>query len=403
MTVPGATVRGFAYGEYVNGVPPRSLGYRLQTPVEPEEWTAEVEALARELQAAPYPDDWPQVECFCSVLLKNGQRVIALARYGLSDHTASQRRGGLELIGVVGPADTDAGSALAIYDWLRRRRANETDLRKLGDCTSLAGILGDLLPSSSPRASAVPSSLGGKQGDALLFAARTPADLERRLKLFLEGTAATWQWLPFVGADFPLKTYADRGTLVAWLPYPAKASGRMEQQRSHERSYSQRRYSPLKAAVVCTFLLLLCTNVWAILSLLKRAPVAGELAATPTMTRQDEVKLPTKIEDSSREQFAHALQKLLDKQQATNEWTQNQLLEEYQDLLAGDEHLRVSSPNGQMAVGAVAALSHRGARRVETLVREALAGKGYDPELVNLACFRIRERFAEDLSRKPGR
>lgn len=77
--------------------------------------------IARELQAAPYPDDWPQVECFCSVLLKNGQRVIALARYGLSDHTASQRRGGLELIGVVGPADTDAGSALAIYDWLRRQ------------------------------------------------------------------------------------------------------------------------------------------------------------------------------------------------------------------------------------------------------------------------------------------
>jgi len=121
------------------------------------------------------------------------------------------------------------------------------------------------------------------------------------------------------------------------------------------------------------------------------------------MTRPDEVKLPTKIEDSSREQFAHALQKLLDKQQATNEWTQNQLLQEYQDLLAGDEHLRVSSPNGQMAVGAVAALSHRSASRVETLVREALAGKGYDPELVNLACVRIRERLAEDLSRKPGR
>src|SRR5919204_992324 len=114
MSGPGVVLHGFAYGEFLDGVPARSLGYRLLAPVEPEPWRTEVEALARRLQAAPYPDSWPAVELFCSVLLEDGRRLVAVARYGLTDQTASHRRGGLELIGAVGPSGLDPASARAV-------------------------------------------------------------------------------------------------------------------------------------------------------------------------------------------------------------------------------------------------------------------------------------------------
>ena len=106
MTAANGELIGFAYGEEVEGVggaPGRSLGFRLLAPAGPQPWGAEVEALARRLQAAPYPDHWPATDLFCSVLLSEGQRLLAVARYGLADHTPSQRRGGLELIGLIGP------------------------------------------------------------------------------------------------------------------------------------------------------------------------------------------------------------------------------------------------------------------------------------------------------------
>src|SRR5262249_6457124 len=144
---PAATIlRGFAYGETVDGVPPRSLGYQLQAPVEPESWSEEVETLARQFQAASYPDHWPPAECFCSVLLKDGQRVVALARYGRADHTVSRRWGGLEFIGVVTPGELSLGSAQGVYHWLRQRAAPGTDLRGLGDCHALAEIAKEEAP-----------------------------------------------------------------------------------------------------------------------------------------------------------------------------------------------------------------------------------------------------------------
>src|SRR5947207_11522654 len=112
MTTDQAILRGVVYGEHLEGPQRRSLGYRLLAPTEPEPWCAEIEALARRLQATPYPDHWPPTELFCSVLLADGQRLIAVARYGLVDHTVSHRRGGLELIGVVGPGGLGVSSAL---------------------------------------------------------------------------------------------------------------------------------------------------------------------------------------------------------------------------------------------------------------------------------------------------
>src|SRR5918912_645986 len=86
-------LEAFVYGEHLEGSQKRSLGFRLIVPEIPQKWTSEIESLARRLQSAPYPDHWPVIDLFCSVLLADGQRLVALARYGLDDHTPSRRRG----------------------------------------------------------------------------------------------------------------------------------------------------------------------------------------------------------------------------------------------------------------------------------------------------------------------
>jgi hypothetical protein len=215
-------LHSFAYGERLEGVPERSLGYGLLAPAEREPWAAEVEALARRLQTAPYPDVWPPVELFCSVLLAGGQRLIAAARYGLVDHTASQRRGGLELVGVIGPSKLGPKSALAIYRWLRRRRHEAQDLRAWGGRYTLVEILSASPPSTTPVESAHVSSLQWQDG-ILSLAAVSPENPDERLGLLEGGLGDTWQWLPLVGPDFPLKVFARRGPLVAWTPHPAGA------------------------------------------------------------------------------------------------------------------------------------------------------------------------------------
>src|SRR5262249_45921446 len=147
-----ATLHAFAYGEHLEDLTQRSLGYRLLAPVEPAVWSAEVETLARRLQAAPYPDHWPPCDLFCSVLLADGHRLIALARYGLADHTSSQRRGGLEMVGVIAPTTLDVPAARRVYEWLKKRRNDTEDLRRLGGVFSLDDVLAaaPALPAAAP-------------------------------------------------------------------------------------------------------------------------------------------------------------------------------------------------------------------------------------------------------------
>ncbi len=155
MSDPTSDLAGFAYGEDLESVSLRSLGYRLLAPHRAEPWGDEVEALARRLQAAPYSDHWPPTDLFCSVLLADGRRVVALARYGLADHTPSQRRGGLELIGVVTAANLDVRAALSIYHWLSQRRDAVEDLHQLGGHFSLTEIVAAVVP-PPPHADPVP-------------------------------------------------------------------------------------------------------------------------------------------------------------------------------------------------------------------------------------------------------
>lgn len=234
MSDPDAVVEAFAYGEEVGGVPPRSLGYQLLAPAGPTPWTNEVEALARRLQAAPYPERWPPAEVCCSVLLGDDRRVVAIARYGLADHTPSRRRGGLELVGVVAPGALGLPTARALWRWLRHRRGAEGDLRALGGRFGLPEAVAAAPPASSevrPPGALPPST---SRDGARLFRAASADDPDRHLGLLGPSGPSNWQWLPHVGPDFPLAAYATLGPLIAWEPLVFPEPEQCSRDASHE-------------------------------------------------------------------------------------------------------------------------------------------------------------------------
>lgn len=214
-------LHGFAYAEALEGTPPRSLGYRLLKPTGPEPWRTEVESIARLLQAAPYPEEWPPVDLFCSVLLSGGGRLIGVARYGLTDRTPSQRRGGLELAGVIAPASLGVPSALAIHRWLCSLGESGMD-RLAGKCW-----LEDVLIAFPPVPCAACPPLAAQMQpwgkNAELYVALEPSEPDAAIGMLEtagHADAGNWQWLPLVRADFPWEEYAQRGPLTAWTPGP---------------------------------------------------------------------------------------------------------------------------------------------------------------------------------------
>jgi hypothetical protein len=385
MSTSGTDLQGFAYGEHLEEPHGRSLGYRLLAPAAGEVWGPEVEALARRLQAAPYPDHWPPTELFCSVLLADGRRLIAAARYGLADHTPSQRRSGLELIGVVGPSSISVPTALAVYHWLKQRRAQTEDLRALGGSFSLAEVL-SAVPPAPPPADPVPVlPIRLWQEGALLFAATAPSDPDHRLGLLEQNAAETWQWLPLIGEDFPVQTLAQRGPLVAWTPHLAGVAvvlrnGETETGRAGEVGHRRFAVSPprrfARGALVLVLLLLFGMNLWALLS--------AHGLVFPWGNPATKAAPP----DDSQERFAEALDRLIQEQGdwAEGEPVQKEFRVQYDRVVRNHEDLRLRESNskGKAAVGAVSVLlaqRKRSAEQVKKLVEKALADKDFSDKL----------------------
>ncbi|HEY7428345.1 MAG TPA: hypothetical protein VH682_29200 [Gemmataceae bacterium] len=401
MSDPTGDLAGFAYGEDLEGISQRSLGYRLLAPLRPEPWCAEVEALARRLQAAPYSDHWPPTDLFCSVLLADGRRVVALARYGLADHTPSQRRGGLELIGVVAPAGLDVHSALSIYHWLQQRRAKADDLHQLGGRIALTEAAASEPPPPHPDPLPVLPVRLWQEG-ALLFAASTPADPDHRLRLLEQAAGTSWQWLPLVGPDFPLHTYAQRGPLIAWTPHLAGVALKLDR-KSAEMPVIQpaRAARGTRIALMGLLLLLiglLAANLWSTLTLhrsLTAAPVPLSSVGENTPTPRSKHPAPT---DASRERFVAALHKLLIEQGGGREWDadRERLLARYERLVRTHTDLRVrDSVPDKVTVAAISVLSERSAERIEEEVRKALSNKGFSERLIKAACEHVHEQFTK--------
>jgi len=408
MSTPNATLTGFAYGEHLEGLPPRSLGYRLLAPLEPEPWCAEVETLARRLQGAPYPDHWPPTDLFCSVLLADGRRLIATARYGLADHTPSQRRGGLELVGVVAAADLDVPAALAVWRWIQTRRAEADDLHALGGQFHLAEVLSAAAPAPPPADPVPVLPIRLWQEGTLLFAATAPSDPDHRLGLLDQGAGRTWQWLPLVGADFPLATYAQRGPLVAWTPHLAGVAVKLDKKQPE--APRPARGSRLLAAGCAGLLLLLALLTGAMMLFAEIEKLRAEVAALapqppapppgPAIGRASP-GTPSPGTDESRERLALALHNVLQDRLLPGEWDQLQphLVAAYERVARQrpDLALKDSNVKGKEALGAVLLLADRGPSRVEEIVRLALSDRGYDPALVKIAAERVRQQLIDDM------
>lgn len=401
MSTAGASLHGFAYGEQLDGVPPRSLGFGLLAPAAPEPWATEIETLARRLHATPYPDAWPVTDLFCSVLLTDGRRVVAVARYGVADHTASRRRGGLELVGVVAPGNLGTASALAIYRWLRAQRAQTEDFTALGREYSLADVLTAAPPGPLPEPPPVVPIRVWQDG-VFLFAATTPADPDTRLGLLTQ-EAGAWQWLPLCGVDFPFQTYARRGPLVAWTPHLADVAVKL----GHPPAEDAPPRRPLGRAawvLAVVLLLLLAANLWALLTLpgrlsgerptTDRQPLPGPAPAPATSSQEGD---PT----AARERFALALARLLSAEpthsaQLTRE--EKELLDRYRRLAKADADLRVDAPRAQAAIGLVDALGRLSPDRVARIVQEELQ----DVEIAKLIAERVRARLNAEGLRRGG-
>ncbi len=414
MSPPPDDLTGFAYGEQVDSVQQRSLGYRLLVPTQPEAWSAEVEALARRLQATTYSDHWPPTDSFCSVLLADGRRVVAVARYGLADHTPGKRRGGLELVGVVGPAVLDVTTALALYHGLKRKRAAGDDLHAFaGHCTAAQLTAG--VPAPRPPVDPLPVlPVRLWQDGAFLFAAASPSDPDHHLRLLEQNAGSAWQWLPLVGPDFPLSTYAQRGPLIAWTPHLAGVALKIDRKSPDAPrptpGYS-RKLAITTAIIAISVVALLAGNLWSTVLLHQRltAPeAAGPQTAKPDApaTPHAAVITPPAVNaHESRERFASALGKLLRDRGALREGDSNRakLLARYERLVRERDGLRLNEDNvdGKLAVALLSVLAERGADRIEEVMQKALANKGFDARLVKLACDYVREQFAQEVRDEP--
>jgi hypothetical protein len=405
MNTADVTLRCFAYGEHLDSLAQRSLGYRLLAPARPQPWSAEVEALARRLQTTPYPDHWPPTDLFCSVLLADSWRLIAIARYGLVDHTPSGRRGGLELIGAIGPANLSALQATSIYHWLSKRRAAATDLHALGGEETLESALADV-PAQHTSADAVPVlPIRLWQEGALLFAATTPTEPDHRIGMLEQNSGSTWQWLPLVGGDFPLQTYAQRGPLIAWTPHLSGVALKVDRHTAdapHPPRRVQRWAAPAMAGILFILVLLTVANLWATIHGRRATESSAARNTDQTVVDPKAIRGPSR---TAQQAFADALFDLLTERGGKPEWDaiHDQLIARYEKAARENENLRLPDDDvkGRSAVGAVLLLNERSTRKIEEVIKKALNHRGFDAELVKVACQRVREQLIEEARRSP--
>src|SRR5262249_32249568 len=124
--------------------------------------------------------------------------------------------------GVIASGNVSVPAMLAIYHWLRQRRAETEDLRSFAGTYALDEILRRFPPpneSDQPRSGTV---AGFWQHKPPLLAATAPSDPDDRLQV-MKATIGDWQWLPLVPPSFPLQTYAEKGMVFAWTPIPSSS------------------------------------------------------------------------------------------------------------------------------------------------------------------------------------
>ena len=242
----------------------------------------------------------------------------------------------------------------------------------------------------------------------MLFAAAAPSDSDHRIGMLEQGAGDTWQWLPLVGSDFPLQAYAQRGPLIAWTPHLAGVALKVDRHSSQaaDRPARSSRYASLLVAGAFTFLaLLMAANLWATLHASRRldsSPSTGAANARidgPSPTDVDKSASQAAARQA-RQAFADALYALLAERGGQFEWDalRDPLVTRYERAARAHPDLRLpeGDTKGRVAVGAAALLAERTVGRIEEAIKKALAKRGFDPELVSVACQRVREQLIEE-------
>jgi hypothetical protein len=231
------------------------------------------------------------------------------------------------------------------------------------------------------------------QPGALVFAATTPAEPDQRLRMLEQAADANWQWLPMMGNDFPLHEFVARGPVIAWTPHLSGVAVKLDHPVGSGTAVAdvRFRFAPITVAALL-IIALLVANLWTLWDL-KRHMDAREVDARKVIASLPSASPGHLTFDSEapHERLALAIYQYLDAQGGLREMSQSQLLAYYEKLVAKDERMRVHSAEGKLALGALAFLSRRSPSKIEQAARQALDGKGYDPELIQLTCRRIHQ------------
>lgn len=386
--------QGFVYAEDRDGS--RSLGFKLLAPTNAA-WSAEVEALARRLQACPYPETWRPTGLFCSVLLEEGRRLVAVAQYGLRDHTPNQRLGGLELFGAVGPASLDLEQARSLTRWLRERRAATDDPRSLAGPIAL-----EALPPAPELPAVGVLSLRMPATGALLITGTTPDQPDQNLALLSGAASASWQWLPFCGPEFPFDLFSERGPLVAWTPPRVDLAVVLARSGQDTRPVLKQSRGIGAAQVLLVLLTALALNAYAWWSLPERMPLLEVPVPAKTPAKASPPVTPPPTE--TRERFAKALHRLV-VNKAGSEWLKDgpSARNVYERMVATDPDLRCDAETGQALVGLVSQLASFHPERVARIIREEFGDKkGFDPEVIQIVSERVKLRLEREISPAKG-
>jgi hypothetical protein len=257
------------------------------------------------------------------------------------------------------------------------------------------------------------------QDGAFLFAAGTPAEPDHHLRLLDLAGTASWQWLPLVGPDFPLATYAQRGPLIAWAPHTAGVAVKLERKEAAQGAPPARR-RPRRLALLPALLVLLLLvgllggNLWYLHHIHKAvtAPPPPPAPLDPTATEQakssssssNSKPAPRPVDD--RDRLARALYEVLIENGGEGEWSNDRaaLLARYDRLVRRHPDLAVRPDNerGKIAVAAMSLLALRTDESIEEAVRRGLTGKGFSDRLIKAACEHVREQLAGEVRNRPG-
>ena len=166
----------------------------------------------------------------------------------------------------------------------------------------------------------------GRRGRCL-FAASTPSDPDHRLRLLEQAAGTSWQWLPLVGPDFPLQTYAQRGPLIAWTPHLTGVALKLDHKSAETPIVRPVRSGRGPRLVIAGLLLLLfgLLAANAVVPLTLHNGDGGERVVVADGTRTSFVfSISKEISDadaeSGRDRFVAALHEIIMEQGGNREW-----------------------------------------------------------------------------------